>query len=231
MIFIRSGILAVFATFGATCVLAQDLVMQTLINELLVGRSGSFEVADIDQDGEPEALVTYTDDCTVAGCLFSIVDVAESGELDEVAYQYGENPVLISEGTVIEANGVYFNWTGFALLPYFDAYGNLEFFNGRTEERKKIMELSPWMTDLRNKDIQVANMDILGDKTPERFAWLQGLEYSVAQMRPWYVFDKSGDIIATGAFMDRPFLFHLADRKAAALITSNGNGFETVILE
>lgn len=212
---------------------AQDagVQLQSAVNELLVGKAGYSQIGDLDQDGEPEAIVSYEDNCTIAGCLFSVVDKAADGTLSEVAYQYGEAPTLVSNGTVIDANGVYFNWTGFTLLPYFDQFEKLETYSGSNEDKAKIVELSPWLKDVRNYDIRMANIDLIGDEAPERFAWLDGHEYKIAQMKPYFVFNSDGDIISNGAFMDRPFIFNLSDRKAAALITHNGAGFETQILE
>jgi len=232
---IRSAglVLAAGALLGAAPLHAQDaeIVLQSTVNELTAGTAATYEIADIDQDGSLEAMVSYSEDCTIAGCLFSIVDVAADGELAEVAYQYGEAPTLVSNGTVIDANGIYFNWTGFALLPYFDTFEQLEFYSGTEEDRARILEIAPWMTTLRTYDIRVANVDLFGDEMPERFAWLDGPEYTVAQTQPYYVFDAEGEIVTNGAFLDRPFLFNLSDRKAAALITHNGAGFETKILE
>ena len=219
--------------FGATVLSAQeaDIPLQTAINEALVGRTATFEIADLDRDGTSEALVSYTDDCTVAGCLFSIIDKTATGELAEVAYQYGQTPEIISEGTVINANGVYFNWTGHALRPYHDIYQSLEFHGGDRHDRAEILKIVPWFNNMDSSDIRIANVDLIGNEAPERFAWLDGLQYKVAQMQPWYVFNTDGEIIADGAFIDRPYLFNLNDRKAAAIITYNGSAFETVILE
>ena len=218
---------------GATSLSARevDIPLQTAINEVLIGRTATFEIADLDQDNTNEALVSYTDECNVAGCLFSIIDESATGKMAEVAYQYGQAPMLVSEGTVIDANGVYFHWNGRALRPYHDIYRSLEFHDGDRDDRAEILKIVPWFDNMGNSDIRIANVDLVGDEAPERFAWLDGLQYKVAQMNPWYVFNVNGEIIADGAFIDRPYLFNLRDRKAAAVITYNGSTFETVILE
>jgi len=225
--------LAALTTLAALPAAAQehDLALNSAVNGLMVGKAASAAFADIDQDGDIEAMISYRDQCTVAGCLFSIVDKLEDGTLGEVAFQYGETPTLVSEGTVINANGVYFNWTGFALLPYFDSYDTLQFYPGTPADKASILEVSPWLSNLRHYDIMIANVDLYGDEVPERFAWLDGSEYAVAQTTPYFVFDADGRVVTDGAFLDRPFLFSLSDRKAAALITYNGAGFETKILE
>jgi hypothetical protein len=207
------------------------LELQSAVNDIVAGKNARTEMADLDQDGFLEAMVVYEDEVSVAGALFSIVDEVTPGVYDEVAFQFGSNPTLVSEGTVIDANGVYFNWTGIALLPYFDIYETLQFYDGAASDRLSILEVDPWMENLRHYDIKIANVDLFGDETPERFAWLDGSEYVVAQATPYYVFDSEGTVVTSGAFIDRPYLFNLADRKAAALITYNGAGFETKILE
>ena len=236
-----NGLLTAFAMtgttasimIGATVLSAQeaDISLQTTINETLVGKTATFEIADLDQDGTNEALISYTDNCTVAGCLFSIIDKTATGEIAEVAYQYGQTPEIVSEGTVINANGVYFNWTGYTLRPYHDIYQSLAFHDGNYNDRAEILKRAPWFRTMPSNDIRVANVDLIGNEAPERFVWLDGLEYKVAQMQPWYVFNTDGEIIADGTFIDRPYLFNLNDRKATAIITYNGATFETVILE
>ena len=93
------------------------------------------------------------------------------------------------------------------------------------------MEHQPWQTDLRNYDIQMANIDLLGDASPERFVWLDGPEYKIGQASPYFVFSDDGEILAQGSFIDRPYIFHLNDRKGAALVSYGGSGFATMILE
>jgi len=92
-------------------------------------------------------------------------------------------------------------------------------------------QLEPWRSVLRNYDIQMANVDLFGDGTPERFAWLEGSEYKVGQASPYFIFSDTGEVLMQGTFIDRPYLFHLKDRKATALIAHNGSGFTTKILE
>lgn len=229
------GMMTAVVMLGLTPLLAQaqdhSTSLELKVSHLLTDRYGAYEISDIDQDGDLEAIVTYLDECTNAGCLFSVVDRGEDGNLAEVAYQYGEAPELVSEGTVIDANGIYFNWTGHTLRPYFDRYEELEFYSGSAQDKALIVEAAPWLSNMRHYDIQIANVDLLGDTAPERFAWLDGSEYSIAQMQPYFVISSDGEIITDGAFMDRPYLFPLHDRKAAALITYNGSEYETKIME
>ena len=235
MTFSRSVGLAVTAalTLATSTALAQEAspALDTALVGILAGGASIVDFGDIDQDGEVEALVAYTDDCGDAGCLFGIVDRGADGSFAEVVYQYGETPELVSGGTVIDANGVYWTWNGASLQPYHDIYETLEFYPGTGADKAIIVEHQPWQTDLRNYDIQMANIDLVGDAQPERFVWLDGPEYKIGQASPYFVFSDDGEILAQGSFIDRPYLFHLNDRKGAALVSYGGSGFATMILE
>ncbi len=216
-----------------TSAVAQEAspALKTVLAGLTENGASATVHADIDQDGEMEALVTYDSDCGPGGCLFSIVDVDAEGQLGEVAYQYGQAPGLVSDGTVIDANGVFWTWNGAALLPYYDFFEDLEFYSGTERDVATIRTHEPWRPVLRNYDIRMANIDLIGSETPERFVWLKGSEYKIGQASPYFVFDDAGQILMQGAFIDRPYLFKLNDRKATALIAHNGSGFTTTILE
>ncbi|KKN86211.1 hypothetical protein LCGC14_0270800 [marine sediment metagenome] len=220
-------------TFAGSAALAQKTspALKEALAPLVASGGSISDFADFDQDGEIEAIVTYADDCGPGGCLFSIVDLDADGIYGEVAYQYGQAPTVVSGGTVIDANGVFWTWSGQSLLPYYDFFDTLEFYAGTSAEQAAIMKLEPWRPVLRNYDIQMANVDLLGDGTPERFAWLDGSEYKVGQASPYYVFSDTGEILMQGNYIDRPYLFRLQDRNATALITQTGSGFSTTILE
>jgi hypothetical protein len=223
---------AVFTIAGSAAISQQasPALKEALVP--LVASGGSIsDFADFDQDGELEAIVTYAEDCGPGGCLFSIVDLDAEGSYGEVAYQYGQTPTIVSGGTVIDANGVFWTWSGHSLLPYYDFFDTLEFYPGTGAEQATLMELEPWRSVLRNYDIQMANVDLFGDQTPERFAWLEGSEYKVGQASPSYIFSEAGEVLMQGTFIDRPYIFPLKDRKATALIAHNGSGFTTTILE
>lgn len=226
------------ACFAAAALLATPLAAGTsaleaeaMALDLLADRLGGYEIADVDQDGGFEALVTYEDDCGLAGCLFSIVDISADGSLAEVAYQYGEGPELVSDFTVVAANGVFWTWDGRRLLPYYDRFTPSLSTRGDPLLRQKILKQSPWLTGLRTHDIEVLELDLMGDTRPERFVWLDGSQYAVAQRSPYFIFDAEGTVVTTGTFLDRPFIFPLASRKGAAILTQSGAGFETFILE
>jgi hypothetical protein len=224
--------LATAALFGGTAY-AQEATpeLQASVMQIMNNGASSSVYGDIDQDGEVEALITYDDNCNVAGCLFSIVDKAADGSLAEVAYQFGEAPALVSGNAVIDANGVFWTWNGLALVPYFDTYNDLSFYSGTPKDQATIVKAQPWMPLLRNYDIQMANVDLFGNETPERFVFLDGPEYKIGQATPYFVFSEAGDILMKGAFIDRPYLFKLRDRNASALVTHGGSGFSITILE
>jgi hypothetical protein len=227
---IIAGLLAAGTSLPAVAQEASGELMDA-VNRIAETATITMEYGDIDQDGAAEALLVFTDDCNEAGCLFGIVDETAEGALDVVAYQYGESPTLISEARMIAANGVYWTWTGRNLHPWADIYDTLEFYPGTGADRNKILEVKPWFDHMRNYHIQIANVDLIGDETPERFMWLDGPGYKVAQASPFFIYDDEGELLMEGTFLDRPFLFNLQNRKAAAVISHNGSHYKTTILE
>lgn len=230
---ITSGVLAIVASLTAGAALAQDAPagLTDAVTALTSEGTAVATYGDIDQDGSQEALVTWSNDCNEAGCLFGIVDLTADGGYGTVAYQYGQEAHLVSNDAVIDANGVYWTWNGSALLPWADEYGHLEFYTGRPNDKAAILKIQPWHKGMVNYDIKIANIDLVGDEMPERFMMLHGNKYAVSQASPWFIFDADDRLLAQGVFTDRPFLFHLTDRKGAAVITYNGSQFEMRILE
>ena len=227
-----TGGLAALASLVGGPLAAQDApdALRDAVAKISAGEAVTTQYADIDQDGAMEALVVFPGNCLEIGCLFGIVDETAEGDLAPVAYQYGMEPLLTANGTVISANGVHWTWDGQGLLPWADTYEDLEFYTGSPEEKQAILEVEPWHKGLHNYDIRIANIDMIGDEAPERFMYLDGMRYAVGQAQPYFIFDSEGDLMAKGAMIDRPYLFRLEDRKAAALIVNNGGRFETHVI-
>lgn len=204
--------------------------LQSAVVDLTAQREGAVLYGDIDQDGEIEAVISYADDCNIAGCLFSIVDEAADGTYGELAYQYGMNPALV-DGVVIDASGVFWIWDGADLLPYYSLFDAQPFDTGSDADVRHVLAQSPWLDPVNKFHMMVQRFDLIGDGADETFIFLPGIDYAIGNGSPYFIFTADGELIDKGASQDVPALHRRTDVKSANIITSDGQKFTTKIIE
>jgi hypothetical protein len=187
--------------------------------------------ADMDQDGQEEALLIHGGECGPAGCLFSVVDDFDTGTYQIAANQYGYQPALIQNDTVIDASGVYWVWNGRNLYPHGNALKTSAKQTGTVDDVEAIEAYEPWRTDLSRFKIEAYDLDLFDDERLERVLYVKSLSQAIDQAFPFYILDADGQVVDGDVSLDLPQLYTRSDRKAAQYTFSYGNGFRVKMVE
>ncbi|MFX4300200.1 hypothetical protein [Pseudosulfitobacter pseudonitzschiae] len=186
---------------------------------------------DLDQDGVPEAIVAYGDDCNRIGCLFSVVEDFGDGSFAVVANQYGQDPELIHDGSMINASGAYWIWNGAALLPYGSALTEYNAQTGSLNDVEAIMAIEPWRRGLTRFDIKAHELDLIDDERLERVVRITDSKHASGRSLPFYIFDADGNLLDHDVALDAPVISPRSDRKAVQYSFTHGNGFMVKMIE
>lgn len=197
----------------------------------IMSDGASLQVGDLDQDGVLEALITFREDCNQIGCLFSVIEDFNDGTFGVVANQYGQDPVLIHDGAMINASGAYWIWNGDALLPYGSALTQYNAQTGSLADVDTIMSVEPWRKGLSRFDVEAYDIDLVDDERLERVLRITSFKHASGRSLPFYILDADGSVLDHDVALDAPVISPRSDRKAVQYSFTYGDGFMVKMME
>lgn len=166
--------------------------------------------ADLDLDGEDEAVLHFADNCGALGCEWALLTMYD-GDAVQVGSGEAETVSLRSTppmGAVIEADGVFWAFDG-EVYPH---YSFLERPDAREippslDDRQALIVNTDW-GDASRESLHVWSVDVTGDGSRERIITVGDLAYSMGgTATPYLILSRSGDMLAKGYSMDFPRIF------------------------
>lgn len=229
MKYMRIGLTALSMILLPGLAVAQETIEAYV--ESLSSPVASMHLGDLDQDGALEAVVSYAEDCNEIGCLFSIIEDYGDGTFGVAANQYGQDPELIHNGTMINAAGAYWLWNGHALHPHGSLLTDYNVEVGSLEDVAKVLEVDPWRKGLSRFDIDVYELDLVDDERLERVLHLTDPKHASGRSQPFYIFDADAVLIDKDVALDMPVINARSDRKAAQYSFTYGSGFMVKMIQ
>jgi hypothetical protein len=184
-----------------------------LTDAWLEGREAAARViADMDEDGRDEVLVTLTDQCDDAGCDWSLLTDID-GKMVEILTGHDRSVAMVGEignGYTVDADGTFWAWSGeeATVYPYYSLLerdGISTIPSGRKD--LELIAKSEYATADTSR-LNVWLQDIDGDGTRERIIVIAGVVNMInGNLAPYVIGSDDGDVLVQGYSMDFPRIF------------------------
>lgn len=167
--------------------------------------------ADLNLDGNDEAVLHFADSCGDMGCDWTILTMHD-GSAVEIGSGVATSLAMVPTapvGTVIDADGVLWAWAGSEVYPH---YSFLERPDVReippaAGDREALKTHTEW-GDASPDSLHVWSIDVTNDGKRERIITVGDLGYSIGgYASPYLILSQDGELMASGYSMDFPRIF------------------------
>lgn len=210
--------------------------MEDVLDELQANRSiGQISFADLDGDGDLEALVALDSPCEYSICPWVLVDQVDENIWGIVSAGSAASVSLVptsGDVSIIRSDGVILSWDGFEMTPFFDILDGLDPRRPTSLEARQMSRDAPVRfrsitTDLYDIGLVLgSNFGVMLHERPDERMTDAGSMPAIGQ---FVILSPQGELLNSGRSETRPLLYLDEDGAGQVLrIVTRENGVMTI---